>query len=61
MFQQLRCLDIICTELLSARGLDTPIPPSELSRHCFDYLRQTTLCRDLVRVLNPDNAHPFRR
>jgi hypothetical protein len=62
MFHQLRCLDVIRTELLSTRGLDTPLPPSELSRHCFNYLRQTALCRadtTLVQVLNPDNAHPF--
>jgi hypothetical protein len=62
MFHQLRCLDVIRTELLSTRGLDTPLPPSELSRHCFNYLRQMALCRadtTLVQVLNPDNAHPF--
>ena len=62
MFHQLRCLDVIRTELLSTRGLSTPLPPSELSRHCFNYLRQTALCHadtTLVQVLNPDNPHPF--
>ena len=62
MFHQLRCLDVIRTELLSTRGLNSPLPPSELSHHCFNYLRQTVLCRadtTLVQVLNPDNPHPF--
>ncbi|KAI9439477.1 hypothetical protein BJY52DRAFT_525241 [Lactarius psammicola] len=62
MFHQLRCLDIIRTELLSTRGLNTPPPPSGLSRHCFNYLRQMALCRadtTLVQVLNPDDPHPF--
>ncbi|KAI9433470.1 hypothetical protein H4582DRAFT_981894 [Lactarius indigo] len=62
MFHQLRCIDTIRTELLSTRGLHTPPPPSELSRHCFNYLRQMALCRSdttLVQVLNPDDPHPF--
>ncbi|KAH9160563.1 hypothetical protein EDB89DRAFT_560869 [Lactarius sanguifluus] len=62
MFHQLRCIDTIRTELFSTRGLDTPPPPSELSRHCFNYLRQMALCRadtTLVQVLNPDDPHPF--
>lgn len=62
MFHQLRCLDTIRTELFSTRGLDTPPPPSGLSRHCFNYLRQMALCRadtTLVQVLNPDDPHPF--
>jgi hypothetical protein len=62
MFHQLRCLDVIRTDLLSTRGLNSPLPPSELSHHCFNYLRQTALCRadtTLVQVLNPDNPHPF--
>lgn len=62
MFHQLRCLDAIRTELSSTRGLDTPPPPSALSRHCFNYLRQMALCRadtTLVQVLNPDDPHPF--
>ena len=62
MFHQLRCLDTIRTELLSTRGLNTPLPPSEFSHHCFNYLRQMALCRadtTLVQVLNPDDPHPF--
>jgi len=62
LFHQLRCLDVIRTELLSTRGLNNPPQPSELSHHCFNYLRQMALCRadtTLVPVLNPDNPHPF--
>lgn len=62
MFHQLRCLDAIRTELSSTHGLSTPPPPSQLSRHCFNYLRQMALCHadtTLVQVLNPDDPHPF--
>ncbi|KAI0295627.1 hypothetical protein B0F90DRAFT_1749913 [Multifurca ochricompacta] len=62
MFHQLRCLDLIRTELLSAHKTQPPSSPSELNRHCFNYLRQMSLCRadtTLIQVLNPDNPHPF--
>ncbi|EJD46592.1 hypothetical protein AURDEDRAFT_32543, partial [Auricularia subglabra TFB-10046 SS5] len=48
MFHQLRCLDIIGRELVTRMTAETTGqlgPPSVLSQHCMNYLRQMILCR----------------
>ncbi|KAI0056926.1 hypothetical protein BV25DRAFT_1478117 [Artomyces pyxidatus] len=43
VFHQLRCLDTLRVELARSRANETM--PTELSRHCLNYLRQMVLCR----------------
>ncbi|EJD46584.1 hypothetical protein AURDEDRAFT_164409 [Auricularia subglabra TFB-10046 SS5] len=53
MFHQLRCLDIIGHELMSRAGR----PPSALSHHCMNYLRQMILCRADTTLESAKNPH----
>jgi hypothetical protein len=51
MFHQLRCLDVFRQELIGAhRSANGTHPPSDLSRHCLNYLRQMILCRSDLRL-----------
>jgi len=54
MFHQLRCINIVRREILQ-RAKDRIIhrdlpPPSRLSHHCMNYLRQMILCQSDVRL-----------
>lgn len=42
MLHQLRCLDLLRAEVLQSRHRDGP---TELARHCMNYLKQMILCR----------------
>ncbi|THH21427.1 hypothetical protein EW146_g151 [Bondarzewia mesenterica] len=46
MFHQLQCLDIIRKEYI----MTTTQPPSTLTVHCMNYLRQTILCQSNLRL-----------
>lgn len=46
LFHQLRCLDILRNETVTPRDS----PPSELARHCLNYLKQMMLCRGDVHL-----------
>lgn len=47
LFHQLKCLDIIRQEYVT---VPPPQPPTPLTRHCMNYLRQTVLCRPNLRL-----------
>ena len=46
MFHQLRCLDVLRQEYI----IEPPQPPSRLSEHCMNYLRQTFWCHPNLRL-----------
>jgi len=46
VFHQLRCLDILRSETVTPREN----PPSELARHCLNYIKQMMLCRGDVHL-----------
>ncbi|KAH6896131.1 hypothetical protein BKA70DRAFT_1116859 [Coprinopsis sp. MPI-PUGE-AT-0042] len=45
MFHQLRCLDIIRDETTRDRSNNENDGPTELGRHCLNYIRQMITCR----------------
>jgi hypothetical protein len=52
MFHQLKCLDIVRHDYAAKKG------PTDLSRHCLNYLRQTLLCHSDTRL--ESIRSPFR-
>lgn len=64
LFHELRCLDIFRQEILSFRQENSTRVQelSALSRHCLNYLRQTTLCRadmSLIAILGHHHGELF--
>ncbi|KAI0056948.1 hypothetical protein BV25DRAFT_1842002 [Artomyces pyxidatus] len=53
MFHQLRCVDILRNELARVTENDgDATPPTELSGHCLNYLRQMVLCRSDLALIS---------
>jgi len=55
LFHQLRCLDILRNETVTPRGG----APSELARHCLNYMKQMVLCRGDVHLESFNYASHF--
>jgi hypothetical protein len=45
MVHQLRCMNIIRESILEDRSKPETSKPSDLARHCLNYLKQMMLCR----------------
>jgi len=45
MFHEIRCIDIIRSEILQAQKLNNTVLPGRLVLHCLNYIRQMVLCR----------------
>ncbi|THH32298.1 hypothetical protein EUX98_g1891 [Antrodiella citrinella] len=45
MMHQLRCMNIIRESILEDRSVPETSQPSDLARHCLNYLKQMMLCR----------------
>ena len=64
MLHQLRCLDVVRGEVVRPRregGADAD-GPSELARHCLNYIRQMVICRgdtQLEPFEHPNNIDPI--
>jgi len=61
MFHQLKCLDIMREDLVRERGQDSE-GPSELTRHCLNYLKQMVMCRGDIHLeayLHPNHRDPI--
>lgn len=53
LFHQLKCLDIIREQYISRPA---EVPPSGLTRHCMNYLRQIFLCRPALWLESTKNV-----
>jgi Mycotoxin biosynthesis protein UstYa len=45
MMHQLRCLDILRSDIVEIKKQHATLPDTGMSRHCLNYLRQMILCR----------------
>ncbi|KLO05141.1 hypothetical protein SCHPADRAFT_802036, partial [Schizopora paradoxa] len=50
LFHQLRCLNVVRLELIRPTRLEMHTPNERLLAHCFNYIRQTNLCRSSLFV-----------
>ncbi|KAF9055674.1 hypothetical protein BJ165DRAFT_436304 [Panaeolus papilionaceus] len=55
LMHQLKCLDILRQETLRER--EPGEKPSELGRHCLNYVRQMVLCRGGLEIESFDHAN----
>jgi len=58
MMHQLRCMNIIRESILEDRNATETSKPSDLARHCLNYLKQMMLCRadTYMEVFQYDNS-----
>lgn len=58
MMHQLRCMNIIRESILEDRSKPETAVPSDLARHCLNYLKQMMLCRadNYMEVFQYDNS-----